>query len=182
MSRLAFIGAALALLVAATVTVAASPSPSPAASPAASPSATAKPAATPAPTPAASPSSSTTTTTQAKQGQTWSANVNPVDVTGSATVAQQADGTGVMTLKLTGLVDEAHWTVDIQAGTIEMPSARVRIALKQGDEVTKTAPDTITVKLTKDEMKAFTKAQKSTGVVVFISDGTRLSAATFSAQ
>jgi hypothetical protein len=36
--------------------------------------------------------------------------------------------------------------------------------------------------LTKDEMKAFAKAQKSTGVVVFISDGTRLSAATFSAQ
>jgi hypothetical protein len=178
MNRLAFIGAALALLVAATVTVAASPSPSPAASPAATPHATA----TPAPTPAASPSSGTSTTVPAEQGQTWSADVNPVDVTGSATVVQQADGTGVMSLKLTGLVNEAHWTVDIQAGTIEMPSARVRIALKQGDEVTKTAPDTITVKLTKDEMKAFAKAQKSTGVVVFISDGTRLSAATFSAQ
>lgn len=178
MSRLALIGAALALLVAATVTVAASPSPAPAASPAATP----YPTATPAPTPATSPSSGTTTTAPAKQAQTWAANVNPVDVTGNATVVQQADGTGVMSLKLTGLVNEAHWTVDIQAGTIEMPAARVRIALKQGDEVTKTAPDTITVKLTKAEMKAFAKAQKSTGVVVFISDGTRLSAATFSTQ
>jgi hypothetical protein len=180
MSRFAFIGAALALLAAATVTIAASPSPAPAASPAASPRATAHP--TPSPSPAAAPSSGSTTTAPVKGAQTWSATVNPVDVTGNATVAQQADGTGVMTLQLTGLVNEAHWTVDIQAGTIEMPSARVRIALKQGDEVTKTAPDTVTVKLTKDEMKAFAKAQTSIGVVVFISDGSRLSAATFSSQ
>jgi hypothetical protein len=181
MNRLAFLGAALALLVAATVTVAASPSPSPSASP----SATAHPAASPTPTASPRPTASPTpspTSAPAKQGQTWTADVTPVNVTGTATVVQQADGTGVMTLKLTGLVDEQDWTVDIQAGTIEMPSEHVQIALKQGDDVTKVAPDTITVRLSKDELKAFAKAQQSSGVVVFVSDGTRLSAATFASQ
>jgi len=187
MNRLAFAGAALALLIAATVTVAASPSPSPSASPGASAHPTASPTPAASPTPTASPKPAATPTptatpAPAKQGQTWTADVKPVNVTGNASVVQQADGSGVMTLKLTGLVDEQSWKVDVQAGTIEMPSERVQIALKQGDEVTKVAPDTITVRLTKDEMKAFTKAQGSTGVVVFVTDGTRLSAATFGNQ
>lgn len=181
MNRLAFVGAALALLIAATVTVAASPSPSPSASPSATGHPTASPTPAASPTPTASPKP-TATPAPAKQGQTWTADVKPVNVTGNATVVQQADGTGVMTLKLTGLVDEQSWKVDVQAGTIEMPSERVQIALKQGDDVTKVAPDTITVRLSKDEMKAFTKAQASTGVVVFVTDGTRLSAATFGNQ
>jgi hypothetical protein len=186
MKRLAFVGAAFALLVAATVTVAASPAASPTATPKSSPAATAKPTASPSPSatpaPAASPAPGTTTTVPAEQNPTWSASVAPVDITGGATVVKNSNGTGTLTLKLTGMVDEATWKVDVQAGTIEMPSQRVRIALKQGDDVTKVAPDTIKVDLTKSEMKAFVKAQKSTGVVVFVSDGTRLSAATFSNQ
>jgi len=186
MKQLAFVGAAFALLAVATVTVAASPAASPGASPKASPAATAHPLASPRPTatpaPAASPAPGTATTVPTEQNPTWSANVAPVDITGGATVVQNSDGTGTLTLKLTGMVDEATWKVDVQAGTIEMPSERVRIALKQGDEVTNIAPDSITVQLTKDEMRAFVKAQKSTGVVVFVSDGTRLSAATFSNQ
>jgi hypothetical protein len=180
-NRLAFVGAALALLIAATVTVAASPSPSPSASPGATAHPTASPTPAASPTPTATPKPSATPA-PVKQGQTWTADVTPVNVTGNATVVQRADGTGVMTLKLTGLVDEQSWKVDVQAGTIEMPSERVQIALKQGDDVTKIAPDTITVRLSKDEMKAFAKAQGSTGVVVFVTDGTRLSAATFGNQ
>lgn len=182
MKQLAFVGAAFACLVAATVTVAASPAASPSASPKASPAATASPGPTATPAPAASPAPGTATTVPTEQNQTWSASVAPVDITGGATVVKNSDGTGTLTLKLTGMVDEATWKVDVQAGTIEMPSQRVRLALKQGDEVTKVAPDTIKVQLTKNEMHAFVKAQKSTGVVVFVSDGTRLSAATFSSQ
>jgi hypothetical protein len=184
MNRLALIGAALAVAVSAAVAMAASPSPSPSAGATATPGASASPTASPVPSgaPTASPAPSPSASALAAQGQTWSAQVQPVTVTGTATVDQLADGRGTITLQLTGMVDEQAWTVDVDAGTIEMPRERVNIAFRSGDEVQRVAPDSIKIQLTKSEMDAFIKAQKSTGAVIFIGDGTRLSAAVVPAQ
>jgi hypothetical protein len=182
MNRLALIGAALAIPVSAAVAMAASPSPSPSAGATATPGASASPTASPVPSGAPTASPAPSATAQAVQAQTWSAQVQPVTVTGTATVDQLADGRGTITLQLTGMVDEQAWTVDVDAGTIEMPRERVNIAFRSGDEVQRVAPDTIKIQLTKSEMDAFVKAQKSTGAVIFISDGTRLSAAVVPAQ
>jgi hypothetical protein len=186
MNRLAFALAALSALAVGAVAMAATPNPhvsptaasgatatlyptgSPSAGATSSPAAAGKAAAKAAPSPSAKSS--------------WQAQVAPVTVSGTANVQQQADGTGIITLQLTGLVNEQPWTVDVQGGTIERPQENVRIALKTNDEVQRVAPDTIQVHLTKQEMTGFTQAIQSKGVVMFVSDGTRLSAAVFPAQ
>ena len=116
----------------------------------------------------------------AKSLPSWTAKVAPVDITGSVTIDQKADGTGLLTLQLTGMVNEENWTVYVEPGALQHPNDAVTIALKQGSEVTKVAPDKIQVNLTKAEMDALTHALNSNpgGVTVFVSDGHRLSAAT----
>jgi len=161
MNKLAFAGAALAVLGSAAVAMAASPSPSTDASNAAG-------------------LSSSGGQSAAKSLPSWTAKVAPVDITGSATIDQKADGTGLLTLQLTGMVNEENWTVYVEPGALQHPNDAVTIALKQGSEVTKVAPDKIQVNLTKAEMDALTHALNSNpgGVTVFVSDGHRLSAAT----
>ncbi len=174
MNKLAFAGAALAVLMVSAVAFAASPSASPAASPSASPSAS--PGATASPTAAPQASASPTPATS------WTAQVNPVQVTGSATIARQADGTGLLTLQLSGMINEVSWTVDVDAGTLDRPQENVNIAHKAGDDVKRVEPDKIQVRLTAQEMDQFAKALANKGVVIFVSDGTRVSAAVLNAQ
>jgi hypothetical protein len=197
MNRLALAGATLAVLVCAAVAFAASPSPSSSPLPSGSPSASilpvasgspaaspyVAPGASPAASPSASPatsSGSATTSSQKSQPTTWTSDVSPVDISGTATVTKRPDGTGQLTLQLTGMVNEQNWIVDVDPGTIQHPNDGVDIAYKTGNDVMKVAPDKIQVNLTKDEMDAFTKAISNNGVTIFVSDGQRLSAATIS--
>jgi hypothetical protein len=165
MNKLSVAGATLALLATAGVVMAAGPSPSPAAS-----------------SPAPSPAATTTPAAPAAPAASWNASLAPVQISGSATVSQLADGKGQLTLTVNGLLNETGWVVTVYQGTLDRPLWRDRIALKQGDDIQVVAPDTIRVLLTKAEMAAFMKAQTSPGVVVFVSNGTRLSAGTFAAS
>ena len=177
MRRFAFLGAAVALLFGgAVVLAAASPTPSPAATahPAASASASAtpKPATTPAPA-----ASSTSGGTE----PTFNAVIHPLEIGGSATVAETSAGGGTVTLHVTGLLDAQRWTVDIDGGTIARPNERVEIAFKAGADVTRLTTDTVRIQLTKTEMAAFMQAQKAGGVVAAVSDGSRMGYAEFAA-
>ena len=191
MNRFALIGAALAVLVCGAVAIAAAPLPSvspgasPLASPMASPGVGTASAASPSAAPRASSSTAPTSGTgsgsqsAAAQAQTWTADVNPVSIQGSATVTRNADGTGTLVLQLTGMVNEQSWTVDVEPGYVQHPNDANTIALKQGTDVTRIAPDKIQVTLTKIEMQDYDHALSANpgGVTVFVSDGHRLSAA-----
>jgi hypothetical protein len=174
MRRIAFLGATTAVLFSGAVVLAAaspSASPSPSSSPRAS--ATSTPSASSA-TPKAAPKAATTATT-------FSATVQPLQIAGSATVTEQPDGSGTVTLRISGLLDAQRWTVDVDGGTIAMPNEHREIAFKAGVDVTRLAMDTVSVRLSKAEMTAFLSAQKSGGVVAIVSDGTREGYAQFSA-
>jgi len=195
MNRLALVGAAVAVLICAAVALAADPSPSPSpyaspgaspmASPMASPGASTAPSTTPSPSPTTGTSgfgSSTQTTTTTPV--TWTADVNPVNIQGTATLTKNSDGTGTLVLQLTGMVNSQNWTVDVEPGFIQHPNSPNTIAFKSGSDVTRVAPDKIQVTLNKSEMKDFEHALASNpgGVTVFVSDGHRLSAANIPAN
>jgi hypothetical protein len=203
MNRLALVGAGIAVLICAAVALAAdpSPSPSPSAMPAASPTATASASLKPVKSPSASatPSSSTnpaatsspsaTSGTAAQNGpsaspSTWTGDVNPVDIQGTATVTKNSNGTGTLVLQLTGMVNEQNWTVDVEPGSIQHPNDSNRIAFKQGSDVTRVSPDKIQVTLSSTEMTGYEHALATNpgGVTIFVSDGHRLSAANIPAN
>ncbi len=110
----------------------------------------------------------------------WTADVNPVDIQGTAQLTKNSDGTGTLVLQLTGMVNQENWTVDVEPGAVQHPNSTNTIALKTGTDVLKTAPDKIQVKLTLSEMQDFNHALSSNpaGVTIFVSDGHRLSVAT----
>jgi hypothetical protein len=177
MRRFAFLGAAAAVLFGAAVALAA-------ASPSPSPSATAHPSATP--RPSASPSASATpaptaTPKPASTEQSFSANVQPLQISGSAKVVESSAGTGSVTLRVSGLLDSQRWTVDIDGGTVARPNEAVEIAFKSGADITRLTMDTVRIHLTRTEMTAFLKARTSGGVVAVVSDGMRLGYAEFAA-
>jgi hypothetical protein len=175
MRRFAFLGAAAALLFSgAVVLAAASPSPSP--------SGSARPTATPTPStpPSSTPSAAPGATKASPSGSTFSAQIQPVQISGSATVSQTKNGAEVI-LRVTGLMDAQRWTVDIDGGTLARPNERIEIAHKTGLDVTRLASDTVRIHLTSSEMAAFLRAEKSGGVVALVSDGSRLGAAEFTA-
>jgi hypothetical protein len=176
MRRFAFLGAAAALLFSgAVVLAAASPSPSPSGS--ARPTATPTPSTPPSSTPSAAPNGATKAS---PSGSTFSAQIQPVQISGSATVSQTKNGAEVI-LRVTGLMDAQRWTVDIDGGTLARPNERIEIAHKTGLDVTRLASDTVRIHLTSSEMAAFLRAEKSGGVVALVSDGSRLGAAEFTA-
>lgn len=115
---------------------------------------------------------------------TWTGDVNPVDIQGTATLTKNSDGTGTLVLQLTGMINEQSWTVDVEPGFIQHPNDSNTIAFKQGTDVTRVTPDTIQVTLTKTEMDAYKHALASNpgGVTIFVSDGHRLSAANIPAN
>ncbi len=162
MRKLSMLGAIAALLLGAAATMAASPPPG------------TQPSTTP-----SKPAPSTLSASQPASTQSsWTAQVQPLRaVTGSVTVAKNADGTGLVTLKLDGMGRNAAWIVDVDGGTIARPNERDEIASKRGDDVARTGADTLTVKLTAAEMRAFLRDQAKVGVVVFVHDGSRISAA-----
>jgi hypothetical protein len=183
MRKLAGFAAIAALAFGATAVMAASPSPSytPSASPAASAKPSAQPSATPAPS--ASPSASPTTGTSGSSSAattTWTAQVTPVQITGSVAVHELKSGGGTVTFKLSDLLNETAYSVRIDRGTIAGQFTRDRLIVARfGDDVTHFMNDTIQIHLSKTEMSAFLAARKASGVVVFISDGSRLSVAKF---
>ena len=184
MRKFAGVAAVVALAFAATVVMAASPSPS--ASPSASarpatPSAkpSASPSATPSASPSASPSATPSTSSSAAATTDWTTSVAPVDITGSVKVHEFKSGGGIVTFKLDDLLDQTAWSIRIDRGFFEGPATRTLIAARSGDNVQHFLRDTLSIHLTKTEMSAFRAALKKTGVVVFISDGTRLSVAKF---
>ncbi len=178
MRKLSILGAIAILMLAATMTVAASPSPSPSASPA--PSATPASTATPATTGTGSGSPSATTTAAAVEP---SAVIHPIhNVWGVAKVHELADGNADLNLHLHGLRADDQWTAVVQGGTIEKPNGDQIIATLSGPDVSANGTDVLTVKLDKDQLHAFRRDRKSDGVVVFLTDGTRQSAAEFPAD
>jgi hypothetical protein len=76
-------------------------------------------------------------------------------------------------------LDAERWFVDIDGGTVARPNERQEIAWKAGRDITRLDMDTISIHLTAAEMSKFAKDQASDGVVVTISDGTRVGFATF---
>lgn len=179
MRKFAGVAALAALLLGATVVMAASPSPSasPSASPRPSASPTAKPSASPSPSP--SPSASPSTTTQAATND-FTANVRPADITGTIVVHQDKNGAGTVTFKLDELLNETPWSIRLDRGTFAGANSGAVIAARNGDEVRHFANDTLRIDLTKSEMSDFRTAMKKVGAVAFISDGSRLSVAKFS--
>lgn len=196
MNRLALVGAGIAVLVCAAVALAADPSPSPSpyatpsSSPMASPGASAAPTTTPAPSPTTGTSSGSSSSSGSSAQSTtttpvtWTADVNPVNIQGTATLTKNNDGTGTLVLQLTGMVNAQSWTVDVEPGFIQHPNYSNTIAFKQGSDVTRIAPDKIQVTLKTSEMKDFEHALSSNpgGATVFVSDGHRLSAANIPAN
>ena len=159
-----------ALLVAAAVVVLGGAASVMAANPSPSRAATAKPA------PSAGSSA-----LSAAPAQVFRAQVNPLQITGTASVKELANGGGVMTLTLSGLLDARRWSVDVEAGTIAQPNERVEIAFRAGADVSRLASDTIRIQLTKAEMAAFLKAEAHGGVVAVVSDGALFGYAQFGA-
>jgi hypothetical protein len=94
-------------------------------------------------------------------------------------VHELKSGGGTVTFKLSDILNGTAWSIRLERGTFEGPDARTLIAARSGDAVKHFLRDTISVHLTKTEMTDFRAALKKTGVVVFISDGTRLSVAKF---
>ena len=176
MRRFAILGAGMALMLGAVVVAAASPTPSPSPRPSASPGASAAPVSPAAPVTPATPNKPTATQ------PTFTAQVQPLQLAGSATVAELKGGVGTMTLKLSGLLGEQRWTVDVEAGTVALPNERIEIAFRSGEQVTRLGTDTIRIHLTRAEMAAFLKAQKSGGAVAIVSDGARVAYATFTGK
>lgn len=180
MRRFAFLGAATALLFGGAVVLAA-------ASPTPSPSSATHPTATPAPSASAAPKASATpapsaSTAPATSEPSFNASIHPLQIGGSATVAETSTGGGTVTLHITGLLDAVHWTVDIDGGTVARPNEQVEIAFKSGTDLTRLATDTVRIHLTKTEMTAFMHARKSGGVVAVVSDGSRMGYAEFAAS
>lgn len=174
MRRFLILGATLALTLAgATLVAAASPTPS----------ATAHPASTPRPSPATHSTATPSTAPHASAAPvtSFTANVQPLQLTGTATVTETAGGSGTVTLKISGLVANQSWSVDIDGGTAALPNERADIAFKAGSQVTRLGSDTVRIQLTKSEMAAFLKARSSGGVVAMVSDGLRVAAAEFTA-
>ena len=188
------VGAIALALLAAGVVMAASPPPSPSASAHASatpkpsatprPSATPKPSATPrptaTPTPSASPSPSPSASHSTTGEAPLSAAVQQINIAGMATLTDGSNGTGTLAVKLTGLDPGAVLTVDVDGGTIALPreDARDEIAFRAGPDIDRTT-DSIRIHLTALEMGRFMAARSRVGVVVFVSDGTRIAGAEF---
>ena len=96
-------------------------------------------------------------------------------------MTKNSDGTGTLVLQLTGMVNAAELDRRRRAGRHRASQHRGNtIAFKQGEDVTRIAPDKIQVTLTKSEMDDFNHALTANpnGVTIFVSDGHRLSAAT----
>ena len=178
MRQIATVTGAVAVLFSGAVVLAA-------ASPSAAPSASARPSATP--HPSASPAASATpkptaTPKPAASGEpSFTSTVRPLQIAGSAKVAELSNGDGTVTLHVSGLLDAQRWTVDIDGGTVARPNERVEIAFKSGADITRLTMDTVRIHLTKTEMHAFLNARKAGGVVAVVSDGSRLGYAEFSA-
>ena len=117
---------------------------------------------------------SATPTPSSSTEQTFSATVHPLQIAGSAQVTETSAGGGTVVLRVSGLLDAVHWTVDIDGGTVG-----VEIAFKTGADLTRLAMDTVRISLTRTEMAAFLKAEKSGGVVAVVSDGVRIGYAQF---
>lgn len=168
--------AATLALAFAGVTMAASPAPStlPSAAPSKAPTTTTAPA----------PSGGATTASGSTATQTWTASINPLNVTtGTATLAQGTGGTGILTMSLKGLRPDVRWTINVDSGTVAKPlqTPAAEIAFRSGLGVEKVSNSTVRIHLTASEMKAFTAARAASGVVIFVSDGVNQSAATFKA-
>jgi len=179
MRKFAGVAAVAALLLGATVVMAASPSPS--ASPSASPRPSASPTARPSASPSASPSTpSSPTTVKPAATNDFTTTVRPADITGTIKVHQNANGTGTVTFKLDELINETPWSIRLDRGTFAGANGQAVIAARTGEDVQHFANDSLLIHLTKAEMSDFRNALKKVGVVAFISDGTRLSVAKFS--
>jgi len=170
--------AATLALAFAGVTMAASPAPStlPSAAPSKAPTTTT--------TKAPAPSGGATTASGSTATQTWTASINPLNVTtGTATLAQGTGGTGILTMSLKGLRPDVRWTINVDAGTVAKPlqTPAAEIAFRSGLGVEKVSNSTVRIHLTASEMKAFTAARAASGVVILVSDGVNQSAATFKA-
>ena len=85
----------------------------------------------------------------------------------------------MVTFKLNDLLDGTAWSIRVDRGFFEGPATRTLIAARAGDNVQHFLRDTLSIHLTMTEMSAFRAALKHSGVVVFISDGARLSVAKF---
>jgi len=95
-------------------------------------------------------------------------------------VHELKSGGGTVTFQLSDLLNETAYSVRIDRGTIAGQFTRDRLIVARfGDDVTHFMNDTIQIHLSKTEMSAFLAARKASGVVVFISDGSRLSVAKF---
>jgi hypothetical protein len=176
-------GAAAVLFSGAIVLAAASPSPAPSASarPPATPHPSASPRPSASPTASPSPKLSASPTPAAPSEPTFKARVQPLQISGAASVVEAKDGTGAVTLRVSGMLDAQRWTVDIDGGTGALPNERIEIAFKAGADITRLTMDTVRIHLTRTEMHAFLNARKAGGVVAVVSDGTRVGYAEFSA-
>jgi len=96
-----------------------------------------------------------------------------------ARVTESASGSGTVVLRVSGLLDAVHWTVDIDGGSVARPNEAREIAFKTGTDLTRLAMDTVSIHLTGAEMTAFLKAEKVGGVVAVVSDGVRVGYAQF---
>ncbi len=169
MRKFAGLAAVAALALGATVVMAASPTASPATTPASKPGAAA-PSNVTAPAAAAAP--------RATSGD-WTAQVAPVQISGTMTVHKDKSGSGLVTFKLNDILNETAWSIRLERGTLEGANARTVLLTRSGDEVQRFMNDSLQIHLSAGEMRDLTAARKAAGVVAFISDGSRLSVASF---
>ncbi len=175
MRKLTIVGGAAAVLLGASVVMAASPGPS--AVPSASPAPSTVPSATPTPVPttspaAGSPSGSSTAST------VWSAAVQPLALTGTATFTPATDGTATLTLAMHGLAPNPTMSVQVLVEPetkAEDPTVLFQAARSDVDRV---GSGTVRVTLSQMQWSAIKSARSRTAVTILVGDGTNEAIAT----
>ena len=171
MRKLGTLGGIAATLVSATVVLAAAPAPkTPGSAPAGTSSApTSTPAKSTSAAPAAAPKAAATT---------WTANVQPLVLQGTASVAAGAHGTAILTMKMQGLAPDQPWAVTVIGGSGSLDSRPVLFRWSSSD-IDMLGNGTLRVNLTRAEFASLERARRSNELLVLVSDGARQAYATF---
>jgi hypothetical protein len=98
----------------------------------------------------------------------------------AVTVTKNANGTGTLTVHLTGLRADRAWAVDIDGGKTTTSRETAEIAFRSGFGAEAVSSRTFTIHLTKAQMEAYLDTAASSGIVLRLRDAADASAAMFS--
>jgi hypothetical protein len=113
---------------------------------------------------------------------TFTATITPLHaVNGTATVVKNANGSGTVTLKLSGLRADTTWTADIdgQATKTDTLADHRQLRFASGVTADKVSSDTLRIQLTAEQMSWFLRERAASGVAITVTDGSSQATASF---